>query len=164
VTTQRIEARATRWISAAPARVFDAWVDERAIREWLAAALRAHGLPGDLRRVEVDARVGGSFTLSDVRPDGEAVHWGTYQAIDRPKRLTFTWFTSEEEERDDASTVTLAIAPRAGGSDVTLVHTMHPKWRSSVAQAAETWGLMLTHIAHSLEEPPPIQHGSSRTP
>ena len=71
----------------------------------------------DVRRVEIDARVGGKFTLSDMRKKGEAVHWGDYPEIDRPRKLAFTWFTSEEEENN--AVVTLTIEPLAGGCRAT---------------------------------------------
>jgi hypothetical protein len=42
----------------------------------MAAALQSFGLSGDMRRVEIAPRVGGRFTFSDMREEGEAVHWG----------------------------------------------------------------------------------------
>jgi uncharacterized protein YndB with AHSA1/START domain len=152
MTSERIHARVTRRIAAPPERVFEAWLDERTIRRWMASALREHGLPGDLRRVEVDARVGGTFTFSDVRDEGEAVHWGRYLAIDRPRELVFTWFTSADEEREDASRVALTLAADGDGSSATIVHEMHPKWADHVERAAESWGRMLSHVGHALDE------------
>ena len=43
------------------------------------------GLAGDMKRVEIDARVGGKFYFSDMRDGTEARHWGTYLELDRPR-------------------------------------------------------------------------------
>ena len=77
----------------------------------------------DIRRIEIDPRVGGKFTFSDMREEGEAVHWGYYLEIDRPRKLVFTWFTSEEEEQENNSVVTLTIEPLANGCRATIVHS-----------------------------------------
>jgi uncharacterized protein YndB with AHSA1/START domain len=86
-----IEVTVNRRFTVPPERVFDAWLDVKTVREWMALPFAAlGGRPVDVRRVEIDPRVGGRFTFSDMREHGEAVHWGTYLEIDRPKRLMFT--------------------------------------------------------------------------
>jgi uncharacterized protein YndB with AHSA1/START domain len=141
-----VEATVTHRFTASAERVFDAWLDPAMVRIWA-----AQPSPGrdriDVRRVEIDARVGGRFTFSDMRAEGEAVHWGYYQEIDRPRRLVFTWFTSEEEERTETSVVTLTITPLADGCEATIVHRMHAKWAAYVPQTEKGWGAMLGQIA-----------------
>ena len=136
----------TRHLDFPPERVFDAWLDPEKIRAWSEMALEENGPPADVRRVEVDARVGGRFTFSDMRPEGEAVHWGTYLVIDRPRKLVFTWFTSEEEEQENNSTVTLTFEPAGKGCVVKLVHEMNPKWAEYEKQVQKGWGTMLARI------------------
>jgi uncharacterized protein YndB with AHSA1/START domain len=46
-------------------RVYDAWLNPEQVRVWLAAATRGLGLAGDIRHVEIHARVGGRFLFSD---------------------------------------------------------------------------------------------------
>lgn len=130
----------------APAEdVFDAWLDPTTMRAW--AAQPVPGMPAtDIRRIEIDARVGGRFTFSDMREDGEAVHWGTYLTIDRPRTLAFTWFTSEEEEREYTSVVTLTLEPAAQGCRATMTHTMDARWSEWIEQTANAWNLMLRQI------------------
>ncbi len=41
----------------------------------MAAALREMGLEGDMQTVEIDAKVGGRFLISDVRNGVETRHW-----------------------------------------------------------------------------------------
>jgi uncharacterized protein YndB with AHSA1/START domain len=152
----RIQARTSRRLAAPPEQVFDAWLDPSAIRTWLGAALREFGLPGDVRHVAVDARAGGAFTLSDMRTDGIAVHWGTYLVVDRPRELGFTWFTTEEEERENASAVTLTIAADGAGSAAVIVHELHPRWEPYVERVERSWGSMLEHVGRT--------SAASRTP
>jgi uncharacterized protein YndB with AHSA1/START domain len=106
----------------------------------------------DIRRVEIDARVGGRFTFSDMRAEGEAVHWGEYRQIDRPHKLVFTWWTSEEDEREENSVVTLTIEPADGGCVATIAHEMSDEWREWVAKTRQGWGGMLTQIAAAFDQ------------
>lgn len=140
----------TRHFDFSAERVFDAWLDPLKIRAWSEMALNESGLTADIRRVEVDARVGGRFTFSDMRPEGEAIHWGTYLVIDRPRKLVFTWFTSDEEERENNSTVTITLQPDGPGCLVTLVHEMNPKWAEYARQTEKGWSTMLAQIGKLL--------------
>ena len=125
-----IEAKVRHRFTAPSEHVFDAWLDVDTVRDWMAMPFAAlGGRRMDVRRVEIDPRVGGRFTFSDMREDGEAVHWGTYLEIDRPERLVFTWFTSEEEEeRHNNSVVTLTIDTDGEGCLAAIVHRMDGKW------------------------------------
>jgi uncharacterized protein YndB with AHSA1/START domain len=144
--TDTIEARVEHRFASSAERVFDAWLDARSVREWMAVALKSFGLSGDIRRVEIDARVGGRFTFSDMREDGEALHWGTYLELDRPRRLVFTWFTSEEDEEAGSSRVTLTLAPDGEGCVATLVHRMDAAWVEWLPRVEAGWGRMLSAI------------------
>lgn len=142
-----IEAKVSHRFSASPARVFDAWLDANSVREWMALPFSAlGGRPVDVRRVEIDARVGGRFTFSDMREDGEAVHWGTYLEIDRPRRLVFTWFTSTEDEQENNSVVTMTIEPDGDGCVATIVHRIDARWAEYITQTEQGWSGMLSQI------------------
>lgn len=141
----KVEAKTVHEFRASAERVFDAWLDPVKVRSW--SAQPVPGMPSfDVRRVEIDARVGGKFTFSDMREDGEAVHWGYYLEIDRPRKLVFTWFTSEEDEQENASVVTLTIEPLVQGCRATIVHTMDARWTEWVKQTAAGWSFMLRQI------------------
>lgn len=82
------------------------------------------------------------------------MHWGTYLEIDRPRNLVFTWFTSPEEEQENASVVTLTIEPRAGGCRATIVHGMDARWAEWTKKTAEGWAFMLRQIAMDFDANP----------
>ncbi|HEV7278021.1 MAG TPA: SRPBCC domain-containing protein [Devosiaceae bacterium] len=141
---QRVEARVTHHFRAPAERVFDAWLDPDQVRAWM--SLPNEWGSFDVRRVEIDPRVGGRFTFSDMREDGESVTWGEYRMIARPHRLVFTWWTSREEEEEDTSVVTITIAGDDSGCTLTLVHQMDAKWTDHVDSVTASWGSMLRQI------------------
>lgn len=100
----------------------------------------------DLRRVEIDARVGGRFVFSDMRKESEAVHWGEYRVIDRPRLLVFTWWTLPEEEAANDSVVTIRFEPDGDGCLVTVEHAMSAQWSEYVDRTANAWGGMLEQV------------------
>lgn len=102
--------------------------------------------PFDVRRIEIDARVGGQFTFSDMRQEGEAVHWGYYIEMDCPRKLVFSWFTSEKEEQEASSIITLTLEPLTVGCRATIVHTMHQRWAEYVKRTEMGWGTMMRKI------------------
>jgi uncharacterized protein YndB with AHSA1/START domain len=138
-----VEAKVVHEFAASAERVFDAWLDPSLVKRWMGAALKSFGLSGDVRRIEIDARVGGRFTFSDMRDGSEAVHWGTYLEIVRPRKVVFTWFTSEKDEKEDTSVVTLLIEPRGSGCTATIVHRLDTKYAEYVQRTEAGWGRML---------------------
>lgn len=141
----KLEANAVHEFKASAERVFDAWLDPIKVRSWMAQAVQ--GMPPfDVRRIEIEARVGGKFTFSDMRKEGEAVHWGYYLEIDRPRKLVFSWFTSEEEEQENSSIVTLTVEPLPNGCRATIVHSMDERFAEYVKRTEMGWGAMLRKI------------------
>lgn len=140
---ETVTVRIERTVPASPEQVYEAWLTPESVRTWMARALRTSGLPGDMRRVEVDAVPGGSFTFSDQRAEGEAVHFGRYLALERGVRLVFTWFTSDDEAVESTSTVTLSLAPEGTGTRAILEHRMDARWREWIPQTERGWAGML---------------------
>ncbi len=103
-------------VFAAPAEcVFDAWLDPNAAGKWLFATEN-----GEMVRVEIDARVGGRFIFVDRR-DGEDIrHTGKYLAIDRPRRLVFTFGVPKYSPL--YTRVTIDVVPRGSQCELTLTH------------------------------------------
>lgn len=142
-------AKVTHRFSASPERVYDAWLDPAKVRAWMSAALKGFGMSGDMKRVEIDARVGGKFFFSDMREDGEAKHWGTYRVLDRPRTIEFNWIVDESQD-EELSIVTITIEPDGTGSFVTIVHAKI--WEAYVERVEGGWSNMLRNIDVLLQQ------------
>lgn len=145
MTTEKVEAKVSHRFTAAPERVYDAWLDPTKLRVWMKAALMEMGISGDIRRVEVDARIGGKFFFSDMRDAGEAKHWGTYLVLDKPHTIVFTWIVDESQQADP-SKVTISIKPDGTGCVATIVHEMAAEWAAYVEKTEAGWSRMLRAI------------------
>ena len=63
----------------------------------------------------------------------------------------FTWFTSDEEEQENSSVVTLTIEPDGNGCIATIVHSMDVQNAKFVPQCEKGWGSMLGQIGEAIE-------------
>lgn len=143
--SSKIHAKVTHHFKAGAEGVYDAWLDAEKVREWMGAALKGFGLAGDMRRVEIDPKVGGKFFFSDMRGGTEARHWGSYRELERPRKIVFTWIVDESGEADP-SVVTLTIEPEGEGCVATLVHEMDAQWADYVSKTEDGWRRMLVEI------------------
>ncbi len=122
--------------SASAERVYDAWLDpQKASKFFFATAT------GTIVRCQIDARVGGGFTLVDRREGEDVAHTGTYLELERPRRIVFSF--SVEKYAKDASRVTIDIAPLAQGCDVTITHAIPAKHADSAKRTTDGWAKML---------------------
>ncbi len=112
-------------------------------------ALNSLRLAGDIKRVEIDARVGGKFFFSDMRNGTEARHWGTYLEQDRPRKVVFTWIVDESEEADP-SKVALTIESQPDGCIATIVHSLDAQWLDDLSRTESGWSRMLSAIERTL--------------
>ena len=116
---RRAAIRVTCRFRAAPHRVFDAWLDPEVAGKWLFATA-SH----PIARVEIDARVGGSFRFVDQR-DGEMTeHTGEYVEIVPHRRLAFS--LSVEKRPRVITRVMVEIVPVKQGCALTLTHENLP--------------------------------------
>ncbi|MBK3493926.1 SRPBCC domain-containing protein [Viridibacillus sp. YIM B01967] len=115
-------------------KVFDACIDPDKVMKWMFPK-------GDIVRVEIDARVGGSFSFVDLREGKEIDHRGEYLVIDRPNRLVFTWGIPKESS-DEARVIIDIISTRTG-CELTLTHELHPDWSDFASQTEQAWRSML---------------------
>ena len=141
MTKEVVTVELSRRIAAPPERVFDAWLDARALGRWLFATP-----DGVMERVEVDPRVGGRFEIDERRGDEVARHWGTYVEIDRPRRLVFDFATSFS---DEPTRITVTIAADGDGSLVTLRHD--GVWADYEERTRHGWTMILDGLARTME-------------
>jgi len=125
-----------------PEQVFDAWLNPAALGRWLFATPT-----GVMLKVEVDPRVGGEFVVIEQRGETRAEHFGKYLELDRPRRIVFAFATDRESK---PTTVTLAIAPVAGGCELTLSHPIAPEWAAYTDRARAGWTRILEGLAATL--------------
>jgi len=135
--TENASVTVERRIAAPPETVFDAWLDPAGVGSWLFATP-----DGVMEKVDIDARVGGGFTIVERRGDDLAEHFGEYVEIDRPRLLAFDFWTSMGEER---TRVTVTIAADGDGSLLTLTH--EGVWADYEAQTRKGWAMILEGLA-----------------
>ena len=135
-----VSLQVVRRFEFAAERVFDAWLDPNTAGKWLFATES-----GQMIRVEIDPRVGGSFNFT--RRDGDDVeHIGEYIEIDRPRRLVFTF--SVPKFSTQITRVTVDIVPLESGCQLTLTHEgVLPEWASRTEAG---WGMILNSLARTL--------------
>lgn len=140
-----ITVRVQRAYPHAPERVFDAWLDPSVLGRWMfGPSIRDE----EIVRLSVDPRVGGMFSFVVRRQGAEIDHVGQYLEIDRPARLVFTWGVAED--LPETSRVTIDIAARDGGCDLTLTHTMDAKWADYAARTESGWQMMLSALDRAM--------------
>jgi uncharacterized protein YndB with AHSA1/START domain len=118
--------------------VYDAWIDPKGIREWMC--------PGDVVSAEavLDVRVGGSFRIIMRAKDRVHEHTGTYQIVEPPAKLAFTW--SALENPGEITLVTVEFIARGEESDLVITHERFAK--ADVAQRYEMgWGTIAEKFA-----------------
>ncbi|HMJ15267.1 MAG TPA: SRPBCC family protein [Polyangiaceae bacterium] len=122
--------------SASAERVYDAWLDPEKASKFLFATAQGHTV-----RCEIDARIGGGFTIVDRRDGEDVAHTGTYLELDRPRRIVFS--LSVEKYSKDSSRVTIDIAPLAQGCEVTLTHQFPAQHADMRKRTSEGWEKIL---------------------
>src|SRR5690606_34403409 len=131
-----VSVRVTHRFGASAERVFDAWLDPSKVCKFLFATAT-----GQIVRAEVDARVGGGFTIVDRRGQEEVAHVGTYLEIARPRRLVFD--LTVPKYSSDPSRVEIQIEPLAQGCELTLVQHMPARYAEVRGRTAEGWRRIL---------------------
>jgi uncharacterized protein YndB with AHSA1/START domain len=135
LTTARVE----RVMPAPPAAVYDAWLDEAALNEFMCPD------PCLSSEVSVDPKVGGSFRVVMTMPHRKQEIVGEYIALDRPDLLSFTWRHAEVPD----SVVTITFAPQGDGE--TLMTITHSRLPAELVQShTGGWGSIARKLAERL--------------
>ncbi len=125
---------ASRRFVAPAERVFDAWLDPVLAAKWLFATAN-----GTMIKSEIDPALGGEFCLVERREDEDIEHYGEFIELERPSRLVFDFSVNQSE----TSRVAVDIASLSEGCELTLTHTMHPRWASFAERSKQGWDMML---------------------
>jgi uncharacterized protein YndB with AHSA1/START domain len=135
-------ARVERVLPARPERVYDAWLEERSLRAFMCPH------PGEATEVAVDPRVGGSLRVLMTFADHQTEITGTFVALDRPERVSFTW---HNESHESDSVVTVLLAPHGGDqTHMTIIHSLLPAPLVSGYQSG--WTSIAERVAGHLAE------------
>lgn len=135
--TELATLRVEHVFSASAELVFDAWIDPKTAGKWLFATDT-----GTMVRVDIDARPGGEFNLTDRRDGLDIEHVGRYLEIDRPRRLVFTFAVPYYSKLE--TTVTIDIESLDSGCKLTLTQAdVLPEWSEPSKRG---WGMILSKL------------------
>jgi uncharacterized protein YndB with AHSA1/START domain len=143
--TTPVKVQVSHHFAASADRVFDAWLGPESVGQWLFATPT-----GEMVRVELDPRVGGSWIITERRDREDVEHTGKYLEIERPHRLVFTLRVPKYAQESDR--VIVEIEPLASGCDLTLTHEMAPDNAPYAKQSEEGWTTVLRGLAATLGE------------
>ena len=138
------QVRVTRRFQADCERVFDAWLDPGTAGNWLFATP-----DGEMARVEIDARIGGSYAIVERRDGEDVLHTGTYEEIERPRRLVFTLQVPKYSQ--ETSRVAIDLAPADGGG-CELILDAGAETAEDAAKYRTGWATVLEGLARQLGE------------
>jgi len=133
----------TRELGSAPEAVFDAWLDPASACRWLFKTPT-----GEMVRVEIDGRVGGSFTIVERREGEDVAHVGEYLEIAKPARIVFKFGVPKYSPERDR--VAVEIEPADGGSRVTITQDLNPGYAAFAASVEQGWRDILEGLAATL--------------
>ena len=108
-----------RTIEAPAEALFDAWLNADSLAVWMRPRGVSHS------EATVDPQVGGAFEIVMHNHEGPIRHTGTYQVIDRPHRLVFTWISPHTQHQE--SQVTVEFHPENGKTEVVITHVQLPQ-------------------------------------
>lgn len=105
----------TRIYPVAPEKVWRAWTEPQALKQWFGPD------EGKVSLAETDVRVGGRFHVIFSTLDGEQHDVsGVYREVQPHRKLVFTWAWKSTPERE--SLVTLSFRPSGSGTEFNMLH------------------------------------------
>jgi uncharacterized protein YndB with AHSA1/START domain len=140
--------RVSHRFAAKAERVYDAFLDPEKAGKFLFATPT-----GQVVRCDIDARVGGAFSIVDRRNGEDVMHTGTYVELDRPHRIVFTFLV--EKYSSDSSKVTIDIRPLDHGCEVTLTHEIPGAFAAFEERTRSGWAAILDVAAALLADETP---------
>jgi uncharacterized protein YndB with AHSA1/START domain len=112
-TLQKPSLSLKRYYHVPVERVFRAWTDPQALRQWFG--------PSDEGKILVSETDRGRYRIVMQMPSGEQHRvGGVYREIVPNEKLVFTWAWESTPERE--SVVTVRMKRAGDGTDMTLIH------------------------------------------
>ena len=124
----------TRRFDVSPEAVFDAWTDQALVARWLFT-----GPTSEAHETTLDVRVGGAWKITDRREGVDYTALGEYLAVDRPRRLAFTF--GMPQFSPEFGRVIVTFEADGGGCRMTLRQELLPP--ELHAGTIEGWEKML---------------------
>ena len=133
--------RVARRFAASCERLFDSWLDAETAGNWLFATPG-----GEMLRVDLDPRIGGGYEIVERRDGEDVLHTGTYEEIDRPRRLAFT--LQVPKFSSDRSSIAIDFAPDGDGCCLTL--EAGPALAEDIPHYERGWNTILDGLERQL--------------
>ncbi|QYK53641.1 MAG: SRPBCC domain-containing protein [Fimbriimonadaceae bacterium] len=119
-----------------PQAVYDAFLNPKYAHKWFFATEA-----GEMVVCEIDASVGGKFTMTDRRNGEDVAHVGTFLELDPPHRIVFT--LQVPKYSDEMDTLEIDIKPTDYGCELTLTHTYAAEHEENSEQYRAGWNMIL---------------------
>lgn len=148
IDAQTRTIRVTHRFAAKAERVYDAFLDPEKAAKFLFATPT-----GQIVRCDIDARVGGAFSIVDRRNGEDVTHAGTYVELDRPRRIVFTFLV--EKYSSESTKVTIDIRPLQRGCELTLTHEIPAEFAAFEDRTRSGWTSILDVAAQLLVDEAP---------
>lgn len=139
------EVRVTRRFAAPAETVFDAWLHEGTVGQWLFATPE-----GEMVRLEIEPHVGGRFEIVERRDGEEVLHAGRYEEMERPLRLGFTLQVPRYSPA--AERVEIEVVPDGEECELTLSQSISPGAPASPEQVERGWIAILDALAEKVQK------------
>jgi len=123
--------------------VYEAWTDPEGLREWMC--------PGDVisATATLDVRVGGSFHITMRSKERVHEHVGTYQIVEPPAKLSFTW--SGVDNPNEITLVTVEFLDHGNSCELVISHERFTN--ADIAERYEMgWGTIAAKFSSYLNE------------
>jgi uncharacterized protein YndB with AHSA1/START domain len=133
-----------RTLAAPPEKVFAAWTRPEMVRRWFSPGALA------VEEAELDVRVGGSYRIVMLSPEGEPHSpAGVYEEVVPNEKLVFSWKWADSEL---VTRVTVELeAVGEGQTELTLTHEGFPDEETQDAHDLG-WAGCLVKLPAALEE------------
>jgi uncharacterized protein YndB with AHSA1/START domain len=136
-----------RRLAASPERLFEAWTDPVVLVRWFVTAENQQ-----VAEAEMDVRPGGEYRITITDPEDRFCAFGTYQRVEPPHLLEFTWEWEESSIEKGRSLVTVELRPLGRETELTLTHARLASEKSIQAHASG-WTAILDRLVTFVSTP-----------